>query len=75
MTFWEEIKCDVLDDYPDLTTFDAVILAVAHSEYRDKDLDYWSKSNLLLDANMVLSLDAIKHLKKNNVQIISIGRG
>jgi len=75
LRFWEEMKLDVCNDYPDLSTYDAVVLAVGHSEYKIKGLDYWSKSKLLLDANMVLTSDDIKHLKNNNVQVTSVGRG
>ena len=75
LRFWEEMKLDVCNDYPDLSTYDAVVLAVGHSEYKIKGLDYWGKSKLLLDANMVLTSDDIKHLKNNNVQVTSVGRG
>ena len=75
ISYWDEMKMNVRNDYPDLSEFDAVILAVSHSEYRNMDLDYWSDANLLVDANLVLQTDQInKLLDKKNI-IVSIGRG
>ena len=70
-----QITQNIINEYPDPSSFDAVILAVGHSEYKERNLDYWSKSKLLLDANMVLSSDELKYLKNKNVQVISTGRG
>jgi nucleotide sugar dehydrogenase len=75
INYWDEMDLEVLEDYPDLSDFDAVVLAVGHTEYKKKEINYWHKADLLLDANMVLSPEQINKLKRHSGKIISIGRG
>ena len=71
--YWEEMNIDVLKELPELKSYDAIVLAVAHEDY--KHTDCWNEANLILDANMVFNSQQIKSLTTAGLNIKSIGRG
>ena len=54
---WPELQIPVLSDLPPARAVDAVVLAVAHPEYRRLDFHGWLKGGrpAVLDANAVLT--------------------
>ena len=55
--------------------YDAIVLAVGHSEYKRLQSSFWLGSKLILDANMVLTNTQIQEIRKLGIKIESIGRG
>lgn len=77
VNFWEELGVKVDQDIPSPEFFDAVILAVPHSFYKHFDYKGWLGNHrpLIFDANNVLSSEQRRTLRKEGVQVESIGRG
>lgn len=75
ISFWDEMQMSVMSEYPSLNDYDAVILAVSHSEYTNIDLEYWNQARLLVDSNLVLKPEQIEKLSSMKNKLISIGRG
>jgi len=71
-----EIEVPLHRDLPDPKAFDAVILAVAHKQYRSLDLVTWSGTArpALLDANGILSRESLQSLKTAGFKVAAIGR-
>ena len=75
---WIETGRDVVRVIPKSDSFDAVLLAVRHQEYRNMDFAGWVGSNTLciLDANGVLTAEQISSLEElPNVLFAKNGRG
>ena len=73
--YWEEMELNVSRELPNSSKFDAVIMAVAHKEYKKIDLSSWAHNSLLiLDANMVFTKKQRESAKKLGLRIESIGR-
>ena len=62
---------------PSPVGFDAIVLALPHSEYQELDILDWLGSSrpLLLDANNVLSKNTRDKLRSVGIQLFTIGRG
>ncbi|HMU82473.1 MAG TPA: nucleotide sugar dehydrogenase [Leptospiraceae bacterium] len=74
---WPEMNAVVLQKLPPASGFDAIVLAVAHREYRDFDFASWIGENRpkILDTNNVLSRAQIESLVARQHEVKSIGRG
>jgi UDP-N-acetyl-D-mannosaminuronate dehydrogenase len=68
---------EVPADLPDPGRLDALVLAVAHEDYRRLDLRAWLNGArpAVLDANNVLSADQLAELRALGCPLASIGRG
>jgi UDP-N-acetyl-D-glucosamine dehydrogenase len=77
LNHWDELEREVHQKLPSLENIDAVVFAVQHAEYRDIDLNEWSKGNdvAFLDAHNVLTQQQIYDGAKNNLKIEFIGKG
>ena len=70
---FEEYRINSLDN---TLKFDAIILAVNHKKYQNKEFDMLGNmSNTILDANNILSANYRKKLINENCNILSLGRG
>jgi nucleotide sugar dehydrogenase len=67
----------VAHELPDPRSFDAVVFAVPHAEYQDLDVAGWlgDARPLVVDANKVLDLAALRELAACGCRVWSIGRG
>ena len=78
VNYWEETGLKVISDIPDLKSYDVIIFAVQHNEYKKISFKKILKSNkniLIFDANNVLTDKQIRYLKtRTNVKFLSIGR-
>ena len=78
VNYWDETGLEVISDIPDLKSYDAVVFAVQHNEYKNRSFKRILKSNknlLIFDANKVLTDKQIRYLKtRTNVKFLSIGR-
>lgn len=78
--FWEEKEEDVVQTIAEVveSSYDAVVLATAHSKYKDNDiLTDWILDNPLMavfDANRVLTEQQISKIKETN-ELKVLGRG
>lgn len=78
VNYWDEMKEPVFSQLPDANAFDAVVLAVAHQQYKDIDFTAWLKlgtDTKVLDANHVLTPKQRAMLAKNNITYRAIGVG
>lgn len=77
VSYWPELRAEVPGTVPDMTRYDAVVLAVAHHEYKTIPfaLLLKGKATCLLDANNVLTYEQKKDLEASGVKFRSIGRG
>jgi UDP-N-acetyl-D-glucosamine dehydrogenase len=77
VTYWEEIKTSVLNTLPRGDTFDAIILAVPHKEYKEIDFSKWlnNPKTTLIDTNNVLSERQIEQIRNKGNKLVFIGRG
>lgn len=83
-----EVADPVVDGFPETEVplhqtmppadgFGAVVLAVAHREFRDLDIASWAGTSrpVVLDTNGVLSRDALVTLAAKGFRVAAIGRG
>jgi UDP-N-acetyl-D-glucosamine dehydrogenase len=72
-----EVGVPLHRDLPNAHGFDAVILAVGHTQYRAIDLAAWSGTErpVVLDANGVLSRQQLQSLRDAGFKVAAIGRG
>lgn len=77
VTYWREVDRELPLDIPSPEGFDAVIFAVAHTEYCCLDLGTWlgSLRPVVLDANRVLRAAQRKTLRSLGCRTASIGAG
>lgn len=73
--FWEEMKINVLQKLPKVSDYHAIVMAVAHQDYKKLEPIHWAEAPLLLDANMVFDNQQIKKYREIGINIESIGRG
>ena len=73
--FWEEMKINVLQKLPKISDYHAIVMAVAHQDYKKLEPIHWAEAPLLLDANMVFDNQQIKKYREIGINIESIGRG
>jgi UDP-N-acetyl-D-glucosamine dehydrogenase len=80
ISFWEEVGVNVSTDLDEITkeTFDIIIFCTKHNEYlNNSSFSNWLENlqnKTIFDTNLVLSIDQIKFLEKNNLLKI-IGNG
>jgi UDP-N-acetyl-D-glucosamine dehydrogenase len=79
---WPEIDIDLAPALPDPRTFDAIVLAVPHRDFRDHDFSGWlngaptdGQGPLLFDANDVLTPETRRALTTAGHRDASLGRG
>ncbi len=73
--FWEEMNLNLPKDIPSGNKYDAIIMAVAHKDYKNLDISKWAEDcGIVLDANMVLSNEQRKKARDSGIKIESIGR-
>jgi nucleotide sugar dehydrogenase len=72
-----EIPAPLHRKLPPAQLFDAVVLAVAHKEYRTIDLAQWAglARPFVLDSNGVLSREKLEMLARTGFRVAAIGRG
>jgi len=75
LDYWEEMKMEGMTEIPKVEEYDAIVLAVGHTEYKGLQSSFWLGSKLILDANMVLTNTQIQEIRKLGIKIESIGRG
>ena len=73
--YWEEMEMDTIEQLTQTSNYDAIVLAVGHSEYKEFQPSFWSDSKLILDANMVLDKYQINRMRDIGIKTESIGRG
>ena len=75
LSYWDEMNIKLDKNLPCPKSFDAVIMAVPHKQYKELDLAIWaSKKTLILDANSVFSNEQRKSARACGIRIESIGR-
>ena len=75
LEFWEEMNQVLPKDIPSGNKYDAIIMAVAHKDYKNIDISKWAEGcSIVLDANMVLSNEQRKKARDSGIKIESIGR-
>jgi UDP-N-acetyl-D-mannosaminuronate dehydrogenase len=80
ISFWEEVGINVSTDLEEITkeTFDIIIFCTKHNEYLNNSTFLNWLENLhnkaIFDTNLVLTIDQINFLEKNNTLKI-IGNG
>ncbi len=73
--FWEEMNQNLPKDIPSGNKYDAIIMAVAHKDYKNLDISKWAEGcGIVLDANMVISNEQRKKARDSGIKIESIGR-
>lgn len=74
---FEEVDAPLHQDLPAAEGYEAVILAVAHREYKEMDVLAWLGGALpvVLDSNGVLSREKLVGLREAGVKVAAIGRG
>jgi UDP-N-acetyl-D-glucosamine dehydrogenase len=75
VNYWEEMEIDVMEQLPKTSNYDAIVLAVAHAEYKELEPSFWLDTKLILDANMVLEKYQINRMRDLGIKTESIGRG
>ncbi len=76
--FWEEMNMTVSKELPDSSSFDAVVFAVPHQNYKIIEFREWLTKNqncVIFDANNVLTIQQYSTLKNMGLTCMSIGRG
>lgn len=74
--FWGETKRKVLNKIPNFNSFDIIVFAVKHKQYKKIIFKKFNKKNfLIVDANNVLTEKQSQIIKTKKVNFISIGRG
>ena len=74
--YWDEMDVSVTNKMP-CQAVDGVILAVAHTAYKDQKMFDWlsQKTSVIVDAANILSVRQHNQLKDQGLQVCSIGRG
>ena len=74
---WAQLGLDLPDTLPRADGIDALVLAVAHAEYRAHDWAAWAGAArpLIFDANNVLDAPARARIKAAGLRLVSLGRG
>lgn len=74
---WEEKDILIHQELPEPSGFDAIVLAVAHKEYKAINYSGWlgNERPLIFDANNVLGNEQLIALKNIGCPLASIGRG
>jgi len=74
---WTEVGVSLPKALPPPEGFDAIVLAVAHREYRTLDWLHWLGASrpLIFDANRVLDSDTLARLHAVHCDVAAIGRG
>ena len=74
--YWDEMNVSVTNKMP-CKAVDGVILAVAHTAYKDQKMFEWLSQNtsVIVDAANILSVRQHSQLKEKGLQVHSIGRG
>ena len=77
LTEWPELDMELSGELPSPESFDAVVLAVPHKQFRNLDLVDWLASSrpIVLDAMDVVSKTQRERCRQLGVRIESIGRG
>jgi UDP-N-acetyl-D-galactosamine dehydrogenase len=77
IAYWPELDLEVTPALPSADSYDAVILAVAHEQYRHLDVVEWlgKARPVVFDAANVLPASARADLKSARVVFHTIGRG
>jgi len=76
--YWNEMQMPVSGDLPEPDSFDVIVFAVPHNDYREIDLNLWLHAHanyILLDTNNVLTNNQRSVLKDMGNTLLSIGRG
>lgn len=77
---WDEMNVDVMADTPTLDQLgpiDAVVIAVAHEQYRDIDFDklLGTQTPLVLDASHVVTHDQQRAIRARGSAFVAMGQG
>ena len=77
VSFWNEMKMNVLKELPSSSNYDGIIFAVNHTEFKNINLASWigKEKVLLLDANNVLTKKQLQQVNETKINYKSIGRG
>tara|TARA_Y100001958_G_scaffold30445_1_gene19590 strand:+ start:6591 stop:8015 length:1425 start_codon:yes stop_codon:yes gene_type:complete len=77
VSYWNEMKMNVLKDLPSSSNYDGIIFAVNHTEFKNINLASWigKEKVLLLDANNVLTKKQLQQVNETKINYKSIGRG
>ena len=78
VSWWEELRCEVLDDLPSASGYDAVIFAIPHAQYKELDVARWigkQSKPIVLDAFLVYSARQRETFRQQGVTIEAIGVG
>jgi len=76
LTYWDELEQVLLKQLPAPADYSAVIMAVAHKQYRELTLADWAiGAELVLDANSVFNKEQRSLARMNGIKVESIGRG
>lgn len=76
--WWDELDCEVPKELPSPGTYDAVLFAIPHQQYRQLDLAEWIEdkaTTVVLDAYLVFSAQQRRAFRKAGVKIEAIGVG
>ncbi len=77
INYWPEMDMKINQELPEPSVFDAVIFTVAHSFYRELDINSWIGDSdvTLIDANNVLTEKQRQSLSESKSFLYSVGRG
>lgn len=77
VTFWPELKTEVIQTYPEPKEFDTLLFTVGHKAYQDIDIPKWlnGAKPLIFDANNVLTEKQIATIQAYGCPLKMIGRG
>lgn len=76
--YWDEMQMCVSKDLPEPDSFDVIVFAVPHHDYRRIDFSHWLSTDgncLVFDANNVLTSSQRSTLRGMGCTLLSIGRG
>jgi UDP-N-acetyl-D-glucosamine dehydrogenase len=75
--YWPEMDFSVAKELPCPKDFDVLVFAVAHSMYRELNLEKWldGAETCIFDANRVMTAEQISFLSRIGHRFMSIGRG
>ena len=76
LTYWDELDLALLKELPKPANYNAVIMAVAHKQYRELILSNWALgTELVLDASSIFNNEQRNLAREQGIRVESIGRG
>ena len=76
LTYWDELDLALLKELPKPANYNAVIMAVAHKQYRELILSNWALgTELVLDASSIFNKEQRNLAREQGIRVESIGRG